>query len=333
MLKLLWLTDRGERHQQGALKAAPSGWEVTVRRSNDLAEVLPLLAEVEMLITERRGTIDTAFLDAAPNLRFILRLGSLAYDIDLEACRARGIVVSVQPVPMTMLVAEHLMMAALALVKRLKAAQDALLKPGNSPRRTDENTFSYNWQGLQGVGGLMNKTVAILGMGEIGVELARRLQPFRLGNVLYNKRLPYPSPLEAELGIAWSEVEEAASRADLLINLLPYSPETDGFISKRIFDLMPEGSFFLHAGSGSTVNEEDLVEALRNGRLAGAALDTFEYEPLPAEHPLAVLAHDPAYNVILTPHVAAGTLPLNRREDYAEAERFLNGEALRYRVV
>jgi phosphoglycerate dehydrogenase-like enzyme len=111
MTKLLWLTQRGERHQQSALEAAPPQIEVFIRRDPHPDELNRLLAEVDFLISERSGIVSAAMVATAPKLKLIVRLGALDDDIDLEACRARGIVVSRQPVIGSIRVAEHLIMA------------------------------------------------------------------------------------------------------------------------------------------------------------------------------------------------------------------------------
>ena len=142
----------------------------------------------------------------------------------------------------------------------------------------------------------------------------------------------FRSIVEDELGIAF-DAAGLSAQADFVVNLLPYAPETDHQIDRNaLFQGMKPGAFLIHVGSGSTLDESALVEALKSGHLRGAALDTFEYEPLQPDHPLVELARDPADNVILTPHVAAGTAEIDRRADYVEIERYLRGEALRYRI-
>lgn len=331
MRQVLWLTQRGERHQQAALRAAPPQLQVTILRNAAEAQ----LAQAEILVSERSGAITTAMLDRAPQLKLIVRLGSLAHDIDLAACAARGITVVCQPVQISILAAEHLVMMMLALIKRLGAAQAALLNQPTSQaaRRTDENTFSYNWQRLENIGSLSEKIIAIVGMGEIGVETARRLRPFLPAEILYHKRAPFPPRVESELGIRYAPCEVCYSSADVLVALLPYAAETDLSLNRAVFDQMKRGALLVHAGSGGTIHETDLLAALHTGQLGGAALDTFEYEPLPSDHPLIGYARQPDHNLILTPHIAAGSSIPNRREDYAEIERFLAGEPLRYRLV
>jgi phosphoglycerate dehydrogenase-like enzyme len=273
---------------------------------------------------------------AAPNLRLIQRLGSLIHDIDLGAAQRAGVMVSLWPVLSCVMVAEHMVMQMLALAKRLPEvsaiAQEAA-EWGRPSRRTDENVFAYNWSGRTNIGGLFGQTVGILGFGEIGAELARRLLPFAPRGVLYNKRRPLPAHVEAELGITYATRKELIAASDFLCVLLPYMPETDMSLDEASFAAMKRGAFVVSCGSGSVIDEAALAAALASGHLAGAALDTFEWEPLRADNPLVALARDPLANVLLTPHTAAATLPGGRLGDWENIRRILAGEEPLYRVV
>src|SRR5262245_11607206 len=117
--RLLFLTDRGERHQRAALKAAPSDIEVVMKRSPSEAEVIALLSDIDFLISERNQPVTDTMREAAPRLKLVVRLGSLMYDIDMNAARATETHVSMQPVIGTIYVAEHVVMMILATLKRL----------------------------------------------------------------------------------------------------------------------------------------------------------------------------------------------------------------------
>lgn len=331
--QLLWLTERSPRHQQSALKAAPDGLQVTIQPP-DFALFAPYLPQTDFVISERRTEMTSEMLDLASQLKLIVRLGSLVDDIDLAACQQRGILVSCQPVDIAIAVAEHLMMQMLALLKRLNEAHATTIAAQHDlpASRTDENTFSYNWSRFAKVQNLRGKTIAIIGMGEIGVELVRRLRAFLPSQIFYNKRTPHSPEVETQLAITYATFEECVAQADILVNLLPYSPETDLKINAGVFQQMKAGGFLVHAGSGSTLHEQDLIEALEQ-HLGGAALDTYEYEPLQPNHPLSVFAQNPAHNLLLTPHIAAGTGTPDRSADYAEVVRFLAGQPLQWRVV
>src|SRR5262249_51895659 len=156
----------------------------------------------------------------------------------------------------------------LAVIKRLARSLwlANVANHGQAARRTDEDTFAFNWLNLTDITGLYGKSIAILGMGEIGVEFARRVAPFRAGEVLYFKRTRYPEAVERELGIRYRTLPGCAQRADVLISLLPYAPETDRILNAAFFAQMPHGSYLVHAGSGSVIDESALIDALNSGQ-------------------------------------------------------------------
>lgn len=297
------------------------------------------LVDAAFLITERAGEIDAALIGAARQLRLIQRLGSLTYDIDLAAAKQAGIAVCTWPIRGCVMVAEHLILQMLALAKKLgevQAIAHAASDWGRPSRRTDENTFAYNWSGRNGIGGLYNATVGILGFGEIGAELARRLAPFQPAQVLYHKRRRLPADVEAELGLSFAAYEELIAASDFLCSLLPFYPETDQSLNAAVFSRMKPGALLVHCGSGSVIDELALAQAVAHRQLGGAALDTYEWEPLRPDNPLLSLAREPQNNLLLTPHTAAGT-PIagahSRSNDYTNLIRLLKGESLLYQVA
>lgn len=335
--QVVWLTERSQRHQQAALEAAPREFHVRMLHQPSTAELQENLGKADFLVSERQGKIDESLLAWAPRLKLIVRLGALIDDIDINAVVSRGIKLARQPVMGSMIVAEHCMMVMLALLKKLNEAQyrARTFASEQEPVRTDENTFRYNWAKITQVQGIYGKTISIVGMGDIGIELARRLRAFQPAGVYYFKRHPYSEAAEHELSIQHvATLGELLKMAEVLVVLLPYSHETEHLINAEALAKMPAGSLLIQAGSGSTIDEKALVKALQNGQLAGAALDTFEFEPLLADHPLRKLTEDPTAAIILTPHIAAATPPyaVRRSQDYAEIMRFVQGEPLHYEI-
>jgi phosphoglycerate dehydrogenase-like enzyme len=327
---VVFLTDRGLRHQEAARQAAPANLAVTILRTPTFDELRPHLATAEFIISERNQPVTADMIDAAPNLKLIVRLGSLGYDIDSAAAAARGVKVVVQPVLGSFFCAEHALMMTLALIKKLgRGMHDALTAMHGLPaQRGDEDTFSFNWLGYTDIGGLIGRTVSIVGMGEIGVEYARLVRPFHLAAAYYNKRTPYPAHVESELGIRHADLTTCLAAADVLISLLPYSAETDyqrGGLNRERLALLKPSAVLVHLGSGSVVDEAAVLEMLRMGRLAGAAFDTYEYEPLQPDNPLVLYARDPKNNLLLTPHTAAAHVTVGREGDYAAILDYLRG--------
>jgi phosphoglycerate dehydrogenase-like enzyme len=336
--RVLFLTQRGQRHQQAALDAAPPDLDIAARRDPTREEVLALLPDAEVLISERTGAIDAGLIAAGRNLKLIQRWGSQTWDIDLPAARAAGIPVCYWPVWTCVLVAEHMVMQMLSLSRGLRDLMKVAEEAGDwgqPPRRCDEDYFAYNWSDRQAIRGLWRSTIGIHGFGEIGLELARRLKGFEC-TVLYNKRHRLPEAAEVEFGLTYVSPEELTARSDAVCSLLPYFPQTDMSIGERFFSAMKPGALFVHCGAGAVVDEAALIAALRSGRLGGAALDTYTYEPIRPDDPLLAVARDRSQNLILTPHVAAGATAAQRdarADDFINLKAVFAGETLRYRLV
>lgn len=333
----LFLTSRGERHQQAALAAAPRELDITLRRDPTRAEILRLIPQMEFLISERLGVLDAEMIAAARNLKLIQRLGGQTWDIDLAAARRAGIAVCFLPVATCQLVAEHVVLQMLALVKHLGEVTQIALAAGDwgTPQRCTEDYFADNWSRRKNIFGLRQSTVGILGFGEIGLELTQRLRAFDC-TVLYTKRHRLPVSAEADLKITYATQNELLTQSDFICSLLPLFPETEQTLNAGFFAAMKRGAIFAHCGAGAVVDEGALLNALRSKHLAGAALDTYTYEPLRSDDPLLTVARDPLQNLILTPHIGSGTLAsdnMHRTSDYMNIMALLTGKPLRYQLA
>lgn len=161
------------------------------------------------------------------------------------------------------------------------------------------NQVDRTWE-MVPVTELMNSTVGIIGYGEIGYEIAKRCKAMGM-RVIGCRRNPDKKremePAESVVGL--DRVDEVIMQSDFLVLALPSTRETYHFFDKDRFSKMKQGSFFLNVGRGNTIVEEDLVESIQTKHIAGAALDVFDVEPLPADHPLWQLE-----NLIISPHNA-----------------------------
>jgi phosphoglycerate dehydrogenase-like enzyme len=335
----LFITHRGLMHQEAALAAAPADLDVTMLRTPTKDEILAKIPGKEFLISERSGVIDADIIAAGKDLRLIQRLGSQTQDIDLDAAKAMGIPVCYLPIRTCIMVAEHMFMQMLGVAKRVRELVEITLSAedyGNPPTRCNEDTFAYNWAGMQDIRGLWESTIGILGMGEIGFELSRRLRPFGC-NVIYNKRNPLPAHTERELNITYATWDELVSTSDFLCVLLPLFAETDQSLNKEFFDKMKPGASFISSGGSGVIEEQALAEAISSGRLYGAAVDNFTWEPIRKDSPLLEPSRNTLSNVILSPHTAAGTVPASQKdlrlEDYQNVTRSINNQELKFRVV
>lgn len=337
--KVIFTTDRGEWHQQMALKGAPEILNIKMLRNPDKADLKAALADAEFLISERFGMIDAEIIKSAKSLKLIQRLGSQVHDIDLETASRAGIKVCYQPIGGVIRVAEHLIMQMLAVGKKLREVEEVALAADSGwgeSKRTDEDTFAYNWSGRMGINQLWERNVGVIGFGEIGVELSRRLSTWGC-SILYHKRSRLPTSVEKDLGLTYLVPEEIFARANYLVNLLPFVQGTEMYFNKTVFQQMKTGAVLVSCGSGSTIDEMALADAVNSGKLGGVALDTFEYEPLKSDNPLIAAAKSGA-NILLTPHTAAGTLDgdgkvPDRGKDYQNIINLLNGNPLEYQVI
>ncbi|HEY3290081.1 MAG TPA: NAD(P)-dependent oxidoreductase [Anaerolineae bacterium] len=348
-LSVLYLCPLSKQHQQWRLAAAPAGLNVTMRRFPSRDEIIGLIAQADVLISERAGVIDREIIEAGTRLKLIQRVGTLYYDIDLAAARERGIAVATTPIYSVIAVAEQMMMQIMAVLRRVFPLQpvvrtpperftvSAPLGPGDvpteipfTPRRTNEDVFAFNWSRETRVGLLYGKTVGILGFGEIGAELSRRLANWHC-RILYSKRTRLPAETEQHLGIDYRAQEDLLRESDIVICLLPYFPETDQWLNAKRIAMMKPGAILCEAGSGSVVDEQAVADALHSGHLGGAAFDTYEWEPIKQDNPLLTLANsNPLLNIVLTPHIGS----CNDRADsgygdfYRNAVNLLHGQPI-----
>ncbi len=196
----------------------------------------------------------------------------------------------------------------------------ACLYPATTTPRVEEAAED------KGVVPLPGATALIVGLGGIGAETARLLSAFGVRVLAVDARRTEKPDQVAELHPP-EALDHMLPQADFVILTVPHTPATEGFFNTTKFRLMKRSAFFINIGRGMTTKLDDLVAALRDGEIAGAALDVYEQEPLPAEHPLWGMP-----NVLLTPHMAGYGPHLNERrfqiiQDNCRA--FANGEPLR----
>jgi D-3-phosphoglycerate dehydrogenase len=277
--------------------------------STDLCRLLP---DIDGYIAGL-DQIDKTALLTANRLQVIARYG-VGYDnVDLQAARERGIIVTNTPGANSVSVAELALGLMLALARQLTQA-DAAVRRGEFPRMS----------GLS----LEGKTVGILGLGAIGKQLARRLAGFDCRLLAYD---PYPDrTFAAAHRVEWSDMDSLLAQADFLSLHLPLTLETRRMVNRDFLAKTKPGAYLINAARGELVDEEALAEALRSGRLRGAGLDAFVEEPPSPDHPLLK-----APNLIATPHLGAQTDGATNNMGWSALEeclRVLRGESPRCRV-
>ncbi len=245
------------------------------------------LRDADGLVVRSETKVTAQVMEAAGNLRAIGRAGVGVDNIEVSAATTRGIVVMNAPDGNTMTTAEHTLALLLALARRVPQG-DASLKSGQWERK--------KFVGVE----LRGKTLGIVGLGRIGRVVASRARGFDMKVVAFD---PFVAPEQArDSEIELASFEDVCARADFLTVHTPLTPETKGIIGAREFSLMKQGVRVINCARGGLVDEHALYTAIREGRVAGAALDVFEAEPPPADHPLLSLEE-----VIVTPHLGAST--------------------------
>ena len=256
-----------------------------------------VLAQLSAILF-RRGRVTAGMMDASPNLRLIQRLGESAAGIDLMAAANRGIPVSCLPRLTLAHVAEHVMMLMLALSRKLLPASAAARTVTGT---AEPGAVSYNWADITNIVPLAGRTLGIVGLGEIGVLLARRAAAFGM-RVIYADREPLDGARERELNVAPRPLGTLLAEADIVSLHVPATPDNCGLIGAAELARMRPEAFLINSSRGSLVDEAALFAALSQGRLAGGGLDVHATEPRRAGDPLLGLA-----NVVLTPHIAGGS--------------------------
>jgi phosphoglycerate dehydrogenase-like enzyme len=273
-------------------------------------------------IVARDGVIDAAVLEGARALRGVVRFEFGTGSVDEVACADRGVSVHTIASPALATVAEHTLMVILMLMKRFQEAtsrlRDGEMVGGVEPAVTTQESYAYNWVGLERFEGLRGQTVGLVGLGAIGAETARLLRCFG-ADVVYTKRNRLSADEERASGVRFAPFDELLAQSHCVSLHNRFVPETERMMGSRAFGLMRDNSFFVNTARGRLVDEGALVEALRSGHLAGAALDVFWFEPLPPDSPLLS-----APNLILTPHTGGIPLAEGQAIELREAARLIS---------
>lgn len=304
MKQTVLMADAG--YEAAAADLAAAYPELELRCADDTGDALALASGDVVGLLAGAATVDAALLKALPNLRAVLKLGRSYHNIDVDALRARSLTFACVPRKGPNCVAELAMTLILALSKDLVISNEsvslgAYRYRGLKPELTAERKIAFHWMHNMRVHEVVGKTLGIIGMGEIGCELARRASVMGMRN-LYYKRSPLSAELEAAFDATYAGLDELLAASDYVCVATPHTPATEGMIGAAQIALMKESAYIVNIARGGIIDEDAMIEALSENRIAGAGLDVFTYEPLPADSPLCALD-----NVILCPHIGGGT--------------------------
>jgi D-3-phosphoglycerate dehydrogenase len=256
-------------------------------------ELEQALATASALIVRSETRVTAAMIDAAPNLKVVARAGIGVDTIDVAAATRRGIAVMNAPGANTVSAAEHAIALLLSLLRHIPEAAETMRQGGWDRKR---------FEGSE----LRGKTLGVVGLGRIGGYVARLAQAFGMTIVAYD---PFVTPQRAaELQARLVPIERLLEEADIVTLHVSLTDETRHLLNAPRLALMKTTAFLVNTARGELVDEAALVAAVKEKRIAGAAIDVFAEEPLPKESPLRGLDR-----VLLTPHLAASTSEAQRR--------------------
>ena len=287
----------------------PPSWRLIPARGDDFTE--GLAAADFILVADHPVTAE--HLAAAPRLRMIQHQGVGYERIDLDACRARRVPVGLTPEGTSVGVAEHTILLILGVYKRLLTAADGVRE--GRWMQWDLRDCSFELSG---------KTLGLVGFGRIGREVARRALAFDARVTYHDPPVPQPPDLPVT---RIEELDQLLTEADIVSLHVPLTPATRHLINAGTLARMKPGSILINTARGGLVDEAALLPALRDGPLLGAGLDVLDPEPPDLANPLLHLE-----NVLVTPHIAAGTrdaLAAKMRAAFANMLRYTRGEPLR----
>src|SRR2546427_6176415 len=275
-------------------------------------ELREALVGAEGLIVRSETKVTASLMDAADKVRVIGRAGVGVDNIDVPAATTRGIVVMNAPDGNTITTAEHTIALLVALARNVPQANSSVK--------------AAKWERKRFIGAeLQRKTLGIIGLGRIGCAVAVRARAFGMKIVAHD---PFIAPEQArDLEVECASLDEVFTRADFLTVHTPLTNETRGIVGREAFAKMKKGARIINCARGGLIDEHALYEAIKSGIIAGAALDVFEQEPPPANHPLLQLDQ-----VIVTPHLGASTTEAQEGVAFTVAEQvrdFLLTGALR----
>jgi D-3-phosphoglycerate dehydrogenase len=251
-------------------------------------QVLEAIQEADALIVRSTTQVDAEMMQAAARLKVIARAGAQLNNVDLDRATRLGIMVINAPNANITAVAEHTFAMLLALARQIPQSVQAV-QHGKWPRH---ETLGFQLSGKQ---------FGIVGFGRLGREVALRAQAFGMKVLAYD---PYVDLASAHAqGVEIVNLSELLQRADIVSLHTAYTPQTHHLMDTGAFTQMKPGAVFVNVTHAGLVDEEALLKALEDGSLGGAAIDTFQEEPPPVDHPLL---HHPL--VVATPHLNQNTI-------------------------
>tara|TARA_Y100001970_G_C14227993_1_gene856826 strand:- start:322 stop:1326 length:1005 start_codon:yes stop_codon:yes gene_type:complete len=269
-------------------------------------EFASLLSEEVVGLIAQDEKIDASVLKKLPNLQLALSLGRNHSNFDYGAIVENGVDFATVWRKGPNCVAELAMTLILSMSKDLIASHDSVASGayryrGIRPIKSEQWKMAFHWMKNENVHEVHGKRLGIVGLGEIGYELAIRANVMGM-QVAYHKRTRLSDTIEQSIPLEFMSLNDMLTSSDYICLAVPHTPATEKMIGASEFESMREDAILVNICRGGVIDEEALIDALLQGKIRGAGLDVFDYEPLPMDSPLAEMD-----NVILTPHIGGGT--------------------------
>jgi len=293
-------------HRKAIEMLEKRGFSLVYREEPDEEELVNLVRDAEVLIVRSKPLVTRKVIYAGKKLKIIARAGVGLDNIDLDAARERGIEVINAPEAVTNSVAELTIGLMLSALRKIAYA-DRMMRRGIWAKK---ESIGYELRG---------KTLGIIGMGRIGRAVARMARYGFGMKILYYDVIRCPKEFEEEVGAVYTDLDSLLRGADVVSIHVPLTPKTKHLINESRLKLMKKTAILVNTSRGGVVDTNALIKALREGWIAGAAIDVYEEEPLPPNHPLTKLE-----NVVLTPHIGASTYEALERVSIDIAEKVIN---------
>ncbi|MDE0331215.1 MAG: NAD(P)-binding domain-containing protein [Nitrospinae bacterium] len=308
----LLVTDGASGRFLSRVKANPASapFEIIAPESAEEDALLALAPEAEAVLCYK-AALPASVIHAATKLRYIQKHGLNCKNIAVEAARERGVPVGTQSLMRNATVAEQALTLMLCCERKTIPGQKAVeagvyREMGIEPVATSQWNIRPNWPEIEGVAELFGKSAGIIGLGDIGMDIARRCAAFDM-EIFYYQRTRHEPDVEAEYRATYLDFDDLLARVDYLVLVLPHTAESEGMIGAEQLARMKETATLINVGRGALVDEAALARALEQGEIAMAGLDVYQYEPLPYDSPLIGLP-----NAVLLPHTGGGS---NRQWD------------------
>ncbi len=287
-----------------AILRAANGIEVDVKTGLSKDELISIIGQYHALVIRSATKVTADVIAVADNLKVVGRAGIGVDNVDTNAASEKGIVVMNTPGGNTITTAEHAISLLLSLARNIPQAHSS-----TSAGKWEKSKFT----GVE----IYGKTLGILGIGRIGSLVAQRAHGLSMKVIAHDPFIP--AEIAEKMGVSLVSLDELYAQSDFISIHSQLTDETRGMIDSSAFAKMKKGIRIINCARGGIINEADLVVAVESGQVAGAALDVFEHEPLPAESPLRDVTQ-----IVTTPHLGASTSEAQEKVAVDVAEQIVD---------